>query len=316
MPLSPIDVTQQTFRVSLRGYDEGEVDEFLEEVVKSMKEYDQRLRDADERASVLEDQLQANRETEDAMRRAFVAAQRAADEIVAEARTEAEVIIADAGAQAAQVSADRLKERDELQADLLQLRTTVKDLKQGLAAIASGVLPDVEAIDQDVMAATSVQVPIAAQNVAGDSDPNEPSSPPEAAASSSLAERVAKLSATTEIAETIPPFATEEIPVVADPESLEAPTEEVPRFGAHRRPNDGAESNDLADLGTDEIETEQSADDFPPSDGGWLTDPGAPLPGRSEFPPTEDGDLWSAPSDADSGDAGDGERRRPWERGS
>ncbi len=94
MALTPIDVQQKTFKISLRGYAEDEVDEFLDEVVISLRDLEQQLRDAEERVSIVEDQLEANRETEDAMRRTFVVAQRTADTIVSEAQEEADRILA------------------------------------------------------------------------------------------------------------------------------------------------------------------------------------------------------------------------------
>jgi cell division initiation protein len=93
MPLSPIDVQQQTFKVALRGYAEDEVDEFLDDVVIALRDYEQRLRDSQERVAVLEEQLSANRETEDAMRRTFLVAQRTADTIVEEAKSESERLL-------------------------------------------------------------------------------------------------------------------------------------------------------------------------------------------------------------------------------
>ncbi len=338
MPLNPIDVTQQTFRVSLRGYDEGEVDAFLDEVVSSMKEYDQRLRDADERVSVLEEQLQANRETEVAMRRAFVAAQRTADEIVAEARVEGERLISEANSQAVEISADQVRERDALRIELAELRSSVSDMKSRMRAFAKGVLPDLESLDTDL---ASMQ---------------EPSS-----SRTSLSERVAELSSAEEVAAHIPPFASagdqarsdSGFPVfaasepepfesdVADPEVFEeleelevpvlidvdevstesTPTEEVPRFGSHR------------------ADAEPST--FAPSSGGWLTSPNEPLPGRGMAPSDSDFETGEIPaaisddvadwsideSDPDTpaewsaeepvGDAHEPTpepRRRPWER--
>jgi cell division initiation protein len=335
MPLNPIDVTQQTFRVSLRGYDEGEVDAFLDEVVSSMKEYDQRLRDADERVSVLEEQLQANRETEVAMRRAFVAAQRTADEIVAEARVEAERLISEASSQAVEISADQVRERDALRIELAELRSSVSDMKSRMRAFAKGVLPDLESLDTEL---ASMQEP--------------PSS------RASLSERVAELSSAEEVAAHIPPFASagdqassdSGFPVfaasepepfesdVAEPEVVEeldvpvlidvdevstesVPTEEVPRFGSHR--------------------ADAQPSTFAPSSGGWLTSPNEPLPGRGMTPSNSDfatGEIPAAISDDDSdwsidesdldtpaewtaeepvGDAHEQTpepRRRPWER--
>lgn len=317
MPLSPIDVTQQTFRVSLRGYDESEVDDFLEEVVSSMKEYDQRLRDADERVSVLEDQLQANRETEDAMRRAFVAAQRTADEIVAEARVEGERIVAEANAEAVEVSAEKMRERDDLQAELATLRSTVAEVKSRLEALARGMLPDLEALGSQFDAA-----------------PSEPSRP-------SLSARVAQLSSAEEVADHIPPFAPSSDPSpmaddyagdfgeqtdlverfpASDRQPVSESIEDAPRFGSHRA-------------------TDEDADRSTPGSvsGGWLTSPNEPLPGRgmrgddgdvstSEIPAVDEDwsdDItdsmqatgWGSESSDDDEQAPEPEtRRRPWER--
>lgn len=297
MPLSPIDITQQTFRVSLRGYDEGEVDAFLDEVVSSMKEYDQRLRDADERVSVLEEQLQANRETEVAMRRAFVAAQRTADEIVAEARLEGERLVAEASSQAVEISADQVRERDALRIELAELRSTVSDMKSRMRAFATGVLPDLESLDTDL---ASIEEPSPSR--------------------SSLSARVAELSSAEEVASHIPPFASADGPASSDsgfpilapsepepfesdvpePEVLEepeepqlidfdeapaesAPTEEVPRFGSHR------------------ADAEPST--FAPSSGGWLTSPNEPLPGRGMGAPNSDFATGEIPTSAADDDA-------------
>ena len=331
MPLSPIDVTQQTFRVSLRGYDEGEVDGFLDEVVSSMKEYDQRLRDADERVSVLEEQLQANRETEEAMRRAFVVAQRTADEIVAEARVEGERVVSEANSQASEIlteastkaveiSADQVNERDQLQGELTSLRSTVVTLKNQMRNLAQGVLPELEQLDAQF----------------------EETPAPSAAAPSSLSARVAELSSAEEVAEHIPPFASASEPVMSD--ASDAGEGDVPFFASEGVPSEAqgefmdpdaeleeapvevfsAPTPDEIDpdeidpepweetpetmpteetprFGTHRAEPDRST--FAPSSGGWLTSPNEPLPGRGmeaggasatgEVPKVPEVDAWS-----------------------
>lgn len=318
MPLSPIDVTQQTFRVSLRGYDEGEVDGFLDEVVSSMKEYDQRLRDADERVSVLEEQLQANRETEEAMRRAFVVAQRTADEIVAEARVEGDRVVSEANAQASEIlteastkaveiSADQVRERDQLQGELTSLRSTVATLKNQMRNLAQGVLPELELLDAQF----------------------EETAAPAATAPSSLSARVAELSSAEEVAEHIPPFASATEPMTAD--RSDAGEGDIPFFASEPAPFEA--QDELTDSGfeseeapvevfstpspddeidpakTDQAEVDEEDWDetpetmpteevprfgthraepdrstFAPSSGGWLTSPNEPLPGRGMDP--------------------------------
>ncbi|MDF1594502.1 MAG: DivIVA domain-containing protein [Acidimicrobiia bacterium] len=152
MPLSPIDVQQQTFKVALRGYAEDEVDEFLDEVVISLRDYEQRLRDAQERVAVLEEQLSANRETEDAMRRTFLAAQRTADAIVEEAKSESERLMADAHGEVERVMLGQTEEKAHLLAETALLRDRVHGLRASLADLAGGTLERLDELDVDATA--------------------------------------------------------------------------------------------------------------------------------------------------------------------
>mgnify|MGYP001819156036 CR=1 FL=1 len=149
MPLSPIDVQQQTFKVALRGYAEDEVDEFLDEVVISLRDYEQRLRDAQERIAVLEEQLAANRETEDAMRRTFLAAQRTADSIVEEAKAESERIVGDARGEVERVTFEQTEQKAQLLAETALLRDRVHGLRASLTELAGGTLDRLAEIDTD-----------------------------------------------------------------------------------------------------------------------------------------------------------------------
>ena len=195
MPLSPIDVQQQTFKVALRGYAEDEVDEFLDEVVISLRDYEQRLRDAEERIAVLEEQLSANRETEDAMRRTFLAAQRTADAIVEDAKVEADRLVTGAHSESdrvlskAQSESDRLlsearsesdrvsKQQGEEKAKLLGetalLRDRVNGLRTMLADLAADATrrlddADVEAVTERIVSSVS---PVAdLRRIEGDDD--------------------------------------------------------------------------------------------------------------------------------------------------
>jgi cell division initiation protein len=151
MPLSPIDVQQQTFKVALRGYAEDEVDEFLDEVVISLRDYEQRVRDAQERIAVLEEQLAANRETEDAMRRTFLAAQRTADSIVEEAKAESERILGDARGEVDRVTFEQTEQKAQLLAETALLRDRVHGLRASLTELAGGTLDRLAEIDTDAV---------------------------------------------------------------------------------------------------------------------------------------------------------------------
>ena len=153
MVLSPIDIEQKTFRVALRGYAEEEVDQFLDEIVIAIREYERQLRDANERVAVLEEQLEANRETEDRIKKTLVIAQRTADQVVEEARGEAQQLLVEARSKATEVEVERIQERETLTADLDRMRTSVGSLKERLLALADSTMGKIEELESDVVAA-------------------------------------------------------------------------------------------------------------------------------------------------------------------
>ncbi len=153
MVLSPIDIEQKTFRVALRGYAEEEVDQFLDEIVIAIREYERQLRDANERVAVLEEQLEANRETEERIKKTLIIAQRTADQVVEEARGEAHQLLVEARSQASEVEVERIREREVLVADLDRMRSSVGSLKDRLIAVADSTMGKLEELEQDVIAA-------------------------------------------------------------------------------------------------------------------------------------------------------------------
>jgi cell division initiation protein len=152
MVLSPIDIEQKTFRVALRGYAEEEVDQFLDEVVISIREYERQLRDANERVAVLEEQLEANRDSEDRIKKTLVIAQRTADQVVQEARAEAQQLLTEARERASDVEIERIRERENLVADLDQMRSSVAELKERIVGLADSTLGGLDAIEEDIVA--------------------------------------------------------------------------------------------------------------------------------------------------------------------
>jgi cell division initiation protein len=148
MPLTPIDVQQKTFATALRGYDLDEVDDFLDAVVVALKDYDQRLSDAQERISTLEAELNDKGDAEGAIARALVAAQRSADAIVADAKEQAQRILADADTEANELADTREAERRRLQAEIDDLRGRVSSVRSSVAELAAAIPVTLDEIDE------------------------------------------------------------------------------------------------------------------------------------------------------------------------
>ena len=148
MVLTPIDVQQKTFATALRGYDLDEVDDFLDGVVIALKDYDQRLRDAQERISTLEAELADSGDNEGVIARALVAAQRSADSLVADAKVESETILAEARSESVELEAERSAKQEELRNEVTGIQDKITSLRTGVAELAGLIPAQLDAMDE------------------------------------------------------------------------------------------------------------------------------------------------------------------------
>lgn len=98
--LTPLDVHNKEFKKSFRGYDEDEVDEFLDLVVAEFERIVRHNEDLQGSISGLESRLEHYKGLEETLKNAILLAQKAADEIRESARREAAMIEKEANARA------------------------------------------------------------------------------------------------------------------------------------------------------------------------------------------------------------------------
>lgn len=143
-PLTHVDVEQQTFHASFRGYAEDEVDQFLDDVVTSLRTLHQMVADRDQRIVALASGDSPS-DPSQAVSGALIEAQKSADRIVSDARAEA--------AELASISAPTIspEQRAEYEADvakhamlkseLATLQATLSSIAGAAAAAAGGAVP-------------------------------------------------------------------------------------------------------------------------------------------------------------------------------
>src|SRR5437764_10627588 len=100
MDLSPKTLREVEFREKLRGYHPEDVDQFLERVAAGIEALQDKLRQTTERAVHAEELAAATGETDDALRRTLILAQKTADAAIEEARSNASEIVSTAEQQA------------------------------------------------------------------------------------------------------------------------------------------------------------------------------------------------------------------------
>lgn len=143
MPLTPEDIRTKEFRNSIRGYNEHEVDAFLDEVEGELTRLlrdNSELRERVTAAAAASQLAQATPapapmgETEEMLRRTLLLAQRTADETVAQAKSDADRIVADAQAHTQQLIGHAQQQANAHIADLDARRKSLEQHIEGLRA--------------------------------------------------------------------------------------------------------------------------------------------------------------------------------------
>ena len=111
MPLTPDDIQEKFFRTALRGYHLEDVDEFLDEVALSLKEYEELLAERDRIIAEIKRKPPAADNQESA--RALSQARAEARRIIDEAQESASQLVAAARNEAAGISAPASSPREQ-----------------------------------------------------------------------------------------------------------------------------------------------------------------------------------------------------------
>jgi len=123
MALTPLDIQQQRFRVSFRGYDPKEVEAFLEQTANAFEDLQREmLRLADE-TKKLQSDIEEYQRREGTFKRALLHSQKVLDQMQENARRQAEVIVAEA-----ETKAEKLLQ--QAQNRLAQLQESIAGLKR------------------------------------------------------------------------------------------------------------------------------------------------------------------------------------------
>jgi cell division initiation protein len=152
--LTPADIQEKTFSTSLRGYDLDEVDDYLDEIVATIKELNEQLAEARSAAAKSPEPVA----DESAVGRALIAAQSAADQIMAaaredsdrtlaNAREEAERLVAEAQEQAEEFVAERDSKKAEAEAEMKMLSEHISNIRTQLALLATAVADKLDEMD-------------------------------------------------------------------------------------------------------------------------------------------------------------------------
>ncbi|MDQ0270315.1 DivIVA domain-containing protein [Cytobacillus purgationiresistens] len=126
MPLTPLDIHNKEFSKGFRGYDEDEVNEFLDQVIKDYEIIIREKKELEERLSDLNERISHFNTIEETLNKSIVVAQEAAEEVKRNAQKEAKLIIREAEKNADRIVNESLSKARKIAIDIEDLKKQSK----------------------------------------------------------------------------------------------------------------------------------------------------------------------------------------------
>lgn len=122
MPLTPLDIHNKEFSRSFRGYDEDEVNEFLDQVIKDYEALIRENKDQQNQILTLQERLDHFANIEETLSKTIIVAQEAADEVKNNSKKEAQLILKEAEKNADRIINEALSRSRKISMEIEELK--------------------------------------------------------------------------------------------------------------------------------------------------------------------------------------------------
>jgi DivIVA domain-containing protein len=145
--LTPVDIRNQEFRKSLRGYDTGDVDDFRQRVAEEMERLLKERAETENKLQQLREQLKSFRDRDKALNDALVLAQQLRGETEVAARREAELISREARVQADATIAEARQDERSVRKDIETAQRQFSSYLASFRTLLERYLSEVDALE-------------------------------------------------------------------------------------------------------------------------------------------------------------------------
>ncbi|MDQ4019152.1 MAG: DivIVA domain-containing protein [Actinomycetota bacterium] len=149
MSLTPVEIRHVQLPRRAFGYGRSAVDRLLEEVQRSFEDVWRDRADLRDEVDRLEGEVARYREVDVLLRNSLVAAERAADELRAQAGKEAAVILEEARVRAREIAAEAEGERERIRAEIRRLKALEGEVRAGYRAFLLTALDRLDGDTED-----------------------------------------------------------------------------------------------------------------------------------------------------------------------
>lgn len=126
MPLTPLDIHNKEFNKGFRGYDEDEVNEFLDQVIKDYELIIREKKELEEKLNEMNSRLGHFTNIEETLNKSIVIAQEAGEEVRRNAQKESKLIIKEAEKNADRIINESLSKARKIALEIEELKKQSK----------------------------------------------------------------------------------------------------------------------------------------------------------------------------------------------
>lgn len=147
--ITPVDIENREFKKAFRGYDEADVEEFLEELVKDYSKLYRENATLKDQNAILNDSVETYKGMEETMRSAILSAQKTSEEIIRNAHEQADTIVKEAKVRAQEKINDAESQVQEKRRVCAEIEARSSMLRAKLKAVLSSHMQMLEELPEE-----------------------------------------------------------------------------------------------------------------------------------------------------------------------
>ncbi|WP_284140887.1 MULTISPECIES: DivIVA domain-containing protein [unclassified Virgibacillus] len=157
MPLTPLDIHNKEFTKGFRGYDEDEVNEFLDQVIKDYEIVIRERKELKEQVAQMKDRLSHFTNIEGTLNKSILIAQETAEELKSNATKESKLIIKEAEKNADRIINEALSKSRRISIEVEELKKQAKVFRTRLKMLVEAQLDMISTNDWEGLLDTDVE---------------------------------------------------------------------------------------------------------------------------------------------------------------
>ena len=183
--LTPIEIHNKEFPTKFKGYDPEEVNDYLDEVIRTVEQLIRDNKDLEKRVKFNEEKVSYFNSIQETLNKSIIVAQEAADRLKENARKDAEIIIFEAEKEAERLLKEAAEKATEINRETDALKKETRMFRQRLQIMVESQLEMIKNEEWDLLLNTHSKIEVSAPSVdlilAGRAKKNEQLITPEVA---------------------------------------------------------------------------------------------------------------------------------------